>query len=112
MGPLLIGVVGRKAGAVPGYNYSAAMKSSGLTWDEATLDSFLATPMKKVPGTSMPVGVASAKDRADMIAYLATLVSAKGASASPAAPSVASTARATILASGPARHESVVAPRQ
>lgn len=103
MGPSLSGIVGRKAGTAPGYkNYTAAMKSSGLTWDEATLESFLAAPAKKVPSTSMPMGVASAKDRADVIAYLATLAAEKGASASSATPGVASAAQEAIVATGPA----------
>ena len=103
MGPFLGGVVGRKAAAVPGFNYSAAMKSSGLNWDEATLDSFLAAPMKKLPGTSMPVGVAAPKDRADVIAYLATLVSEKGASASPAPAGLPPTATDFVVAGGPSQ---------
>jgi cytochrome c2 len=103
MGPFLGGVVGRKAAAVPGFNYSAAMKSSGLTWDEATLDSFLAAPMKKLPGTSMPVGVAAPEDRADVIAYLATLVSEKGASASPAPAGLPPTATDFVVAGGPSQ---------
>ena len=101
MGPPLSGIVGRKAGTVPGFKYSAAMKASGLIWDEATLDGFLAAPMKKVPGTSMPLGIASPKDRADVIAYLATLVSEKGALASPVSPDLTSAAKAPVVAGGP-----------
>src|ERR1700751_2305224 len=56
-GPSLAGVVGRPAGHVPGFNYSGGMASSGLVWDEATLDAFLADTSKKVPGTSMPVTI-------------------------------------------------------
>jgi cytochrome c len=72
VGPSLFGGMGKKAGSVDGYRYSDALKNSGLVWDEATLDSFLAAPAKKVPGTKMAVGVPNATDRADLIAYLAT----------------------------------------
>jgi cytochrome c len=71
MGPSLNGVVGRKAGSVAGYAYSAAMKNSGLTWDAATLARFLQAPMKVVPGTKMFFpGLPSAQDQADLTAYL------------------------------------------
>jgi cytochrome c len=52
-GPSLQGVIGRKAGTMPGYPFSPAMKSSGLTWDEATLDRFVTSPQAVVPGTRM-----------------------------------------------------------
>jgi cytochrome c len=71
VGPHHCGLIGRKAGSVPGFTYSEAMKKSKLTWDEKTLDRFLQNPMKMVPGTSMTyAGVPDAKDRADVIAYL------------------------------------------
>lgn len=70
VGPNLHGVVGRPAAAAPGFNYSKALKSSGLKWDEATLNQFLAAPMKKVPGTRMPIGMADPAKRAAIIAYL------------------------------------------
>ena len=74
VGPSLFGVVGRKAGSVESYNYSDAMKNSGLTWDDATLDSYLAGPRAKVPGTKMTfAGFPNESDRADVIAYLNTL---------------------------------------
>lgn len=70
-GPKHCGVVGRRAGTAPGYEYSPAMKRSKLVWDEKTLDRFLADPLKTVPGTTMTyAGVPEAKDRADLIAYL------------------------------------------
>ena len=71
MGPNLSGVVGRKAGAIEGFKYSDALKNSGLTFDAATLDGYLANPRKAVPGTAMVIGVPDAKTRADIIAYLA-----------------------------------------
>jgi cytochrome c len=56
IGPSLYGVVGRKAGSLPGFSYSKAMTASGITWDEAALDAFMAAPQAKVPGTRMPFG--------------------------------------------------------
>jgi len=71
VGPRHCGLLGRRAGSVPGFGYSRAMKKSRLTWDVKTLDRFLASPMKVVPGTSMTYdGVSDVKDRADLIAYL------------------------------------------
>jgi cytochrome c2 len=72
-GPPLAGVVGRRAGATPDFNYTAALKKSGRIWTPAALDRFLAAPGKDVPGTAMPISTPSAKDRADLIAYLATV---------------------------------------
>jgi cytochrome c len=72
IGPNLSGLIGRRAGSVPGFSYSAAMKGSGLTWDAKTLDQFLAAPMKKVPGTKMPISVSDPAKRAAVIAYLTT----------------------------------------
>jgi cytochrome c len=74
VGPTLAGVVGRKSASIETYSYSSAMRSAGLTWDAATLDSYLTSPRAKVPGTKMTfVGLAQANDRADIIAYLSTL---------------------------------------
>jgi cytochrome c len=70
-GPHLAGRIGKKAGSVDGFLYSEALKNSGLVWDVATLDSFLAAPAKKVPGTRMFFAVPDDRDRADLIAYLA-----------------------------------------
>lgn len=71
MGPVLNGVVGRKAASVSGFAYSAAMQKSGLTWTPATLAHFLEAPMKVVPGTKMFFpGLPSPKDQADIVAYL------------------------------------------
>lgn len=71
IGPVLNGVVGRKAGSVAGYSYSPAMKTSGLTWDAATLAHFLQAPTKMVPGTKMFFpGLASPQDQADVVAFL------------------------------------------
>jgi cytochrome c len=73
VGPRHCGVVGRRAGSIPGFAYSDAMKRSKLVWNKANLDRFLADPAKTVPGTTMTyAGVKDARERADLIAYLAT----------------------------------------
>ncbi len=74
VGPNLWGVVGSKAGARPGYHYSAALSGSGIVWTRDTLDQWLTRPTALVPGTNMAFqGVASAPSRADLIAYLQSL---------------------------------------
>jgi len=71
-GPRHCGLIGRRAGSVPGFAYSAAMKKSKIVWSAATLDRFLANPTAAVPGTTMGyAGVTDAKERAALIAYLA-----------------------------------------
>lgn len=72
VGPKHRGVVGRKAGIVPGYAYSAALKKSGITWTPDMLDRWLSGPQKLVPGAKMFFSIAKPQDRADIIAYLAT----------------------------------------
>ncbi len=73
-GPSLAGVAGRKAGSVAGYAYSAALKSSGLTWNAATLDRWLTSPQKAVPGTRMPfAGIADPAKRKQVVDYLLSL---------------------------------------
>lgn len=72
IGPVLNGVVGRKAGTYPGYSYSAANKSSGITWTPAELQKYLDNPQKVVPGTKMAFGgIHDPKKVDDVIAYLA-----------------------------------------
>lgn len=74
VGPSLAGVFGTKSGDIPGYVFSDAMKNAGLTWDEATLDKYLAAPMKLVPGTKMTYpGMSDPAKRQEIIAYLKTL---------------------------------------
>lgn len=70
VGPNLNGLFGRKAASVAGFNYSPALKKSGLTWNDKTLDEYIASPSKKVPGTRMPITVPDATKRAALIAYL------------------------------------------
>jgi cytochrome c len=70
VGPVLNGVVGRKAGTFPGFEYSDANKQSAIVWDEKTLAAYLPDPTTYLPGTSMPIGLSEPKDVADVIAYL------------------------------------------
>jgi len=71
VGPRHCGLFGRRAGSVPGFVYSPAMKGSGIVWNARTLDRFLTAPMKAMPGTAMTYdGIADAGERADLIAYL------------------------------------------
>ena len=73
IGPSLAGVFGRKSGSAPGYSYSPALKSAGVTWDEQELDKYLANPRVDIPGTKKVMGVPNAGDRQNVIAYLKTL---------------------------------------
>jgi cytochrome c len=69
-GPRLMGVFGRKAGSVSGFMYSAGLKSSGLTWNEATLERWLSDPDLVVKDNNMSISVPKAEERRDLIAYL------------------------------------------
>ena len=71
VGPRHRGVVGRVAGTVPGYAYSPGLKNSRIVWDPDTLDRWLTSPQGLVPGAKMFFAMPSARDRADVIAYLA-----------------------------------------
>ena len=74
VGPSLHGVVGRLSHSVEGFAYSDAMKAYDVTWDQSTLDSFLHDPRGIVPRTRMLFpGLRSETERANVIAYLATL---------------------------------------
>lgn len=73
VGPVLNGIVGKPAGKVAKYTYSSAMMSSGLTWDEETLEKYLKNPKGLVPGTKMVfVGLKKDDEADDVIAYLAS----------------------------------------
>jgi cytochrome c len=72
VGPSLTGIFGRKSGSETGYSYSAALKAATITWDERTLDQYLANPAANVPA-KMLVGLPNAADRENIIAYLRTL---------------------------------------
>ena len=69
-GPHLAGVFGRKAGGVTGFDYSAGLKNSGITWNESTLERWLAAPDLIAPDTKMEFHVPKPQERADLIAYL------------------------------------------
>jgi cytochrome c len=74
IGPTLFGIVGRKAGTGAGYTYTAANKNSGVTWTAQVLADYLENPKAKIPGTKMAyAGLKKPQDRANVIAYLATL---------------------------------------
>ena len=71
IGPSLAGIFGDKAATVPGFEFSDAMKSSGLTWNQATLDRYLTDPRGTVPGTKMAFGgVADAAKRQAIIDWI------------------------------------------
>src|SRR5215813_2913626 len=97
-GPSLAAVIGRKAGTLPGFTYSPAMAQASLVWNDKNLDEFLAASTQKVPGTSMPVSLPNATDRANVIAYLETL----GRASAPAASAPSASA---ALAEGPTQTE-------
>jgi cytochrome c len=72
LGPNLHNVIGRKAGSLPSYGYSSAMKDADFVWDKEKLDRFIAKPDEVVPGNNMKPygGLTSAEDRAKVIAFL------------------------------------------
>jgi cytochrome c len=70
-GPTLKGVMGRKAGSLDDYRYSAAMKRSDVTWDAATLDKYVTDPQAFIPGNRMAfAGISEKAQRDDLIAYI------------------------------------------
>lgn len=74
VGPRHCGLIGRRAGSVQGFEYSPAMKNSGIVWNAKTLDRFIAEPLKALPGTTMTyAGIRDPAERADLIAYLASV---------------------------------------
>lgn len=75
LGPTLHGIVGRKAGSIDGFQFTSAMKSSGITWDESNLDAFIENPDKVVHGNGMKPygGMADASERTKIVNYLKTL---------------------------------------
>lgn len=72
-GPHHRGVFGRRAGSVPGYDYSRAVRKSGVRWDTASLDRWLTDPEQFIPGQNMDFKVASKAERAALIAYLKSI---------------------------------------
>lgn len=73
VGPSLWRVAGRKAGSLPGYSYSTALKKSGIVWNNATLDKWLTSSVKTVPGTTMAFTQADADKRRAIIRYMTGL---------------------------------------
>ena len=73
VGPALRGVVGRVAGKYPDFFYSEAMESATHVWDKAKLKAWLTNPESLVPGQEMNFRLDSARDRDDVVAYLASL---------------------------------------
>jgi cytochrome c len=71
IGPVLNGIIGRKAGTYPGYAYSDANKNSGLTWDEPVFREYIKDPKAKIPGTKMIYpGLKDEQKISDLLAYL------------------------------------------
>jgi cytochrome c len=75
LGPSLAGVVGRKAGSLSGFAFSPSMQNSGITWDEATLDKFIANPDQVVNGNKMKPfgGITDAGQRGEIVAFLKSI---------------------------------------
>jgi cytochrome c len=71
LGPSLHGLIGRKAGSVPGYAYSPAMKNANVTWNEDTLSKYLSDPKAFIPGDKMPfAGIKDPSKLGDLLVYL------------------------------------------
>lgn len=73
VGPNLYGVLGRRAGMAEGYNYSKAMRDSDVIWTDENLKSYLAATQDFMPGSKMYGGLAIARDRVDLLAWLKTV---------------------------------------
>jgi cytochrome c len=73
VGPLHRGVLGRRAGTVPGYAYSDALRGSTVVWSRETLQAWLKDPEALIPGQQMGYQVETLQDRLDLVAFLATL---------------------------------------
>jgi nitrite reductase (NO-forming) len=87
IGPSLAGVIGRKAGAAPGFAFSPAIKGADLTWTPQILAAYLSDPQKAIPGNRMPFpGLKSEHDRDDVIAFLVQATGGAASTASGAAP--------------------------
>ena len=80
-GPKHAGLFGRTAGTVPDFNYSPALKKSGIVWNEQTLDTWLKDPQAMVPGSKMFFAVDKDQDRADVIEFLKQKVGSTTAAA-------------------------------
>ena len=88
-GPRHCGLIGRRAGSVPGFDYSPAMRKSGIVWTEANLDRFLRAPMEVVPGTAMGYdGIKDDAERHDLIVFLRLAGRSEQCSTTKAVPSL------------------------
>ena len=73
-GPQLNAIAGRRAGSLKDFDYSTAMKQSGIVWDDKSLAAFIENPGKTVPGTKMRFwGISNPRKIADLLAYLDSL---------------------------------------
>jgi cytochrome c len=72
-GPSLFAIVDRPSASLDDYNYSPALQALKITWTAVNIDKFISNPTAMAPGTKMPFKLTNPKDRADVIAYLATL---------------------------------------
>jgi cytochrome c len=71
VGPVLNGIIGRKAGTAPGYEYSPGFKSAGLVWDDSSFREYIKDPRSMFPGTKMAfAGLKDERKSADLLAYL------------------------------------------
>lgn len=77
VGPMHMGVFGRKAGGVKSYRYSDALNKSKVVWNRDNLTAWLANPEMLIPGQRMGYAMDNAQDRDDVVAYLATLKAIK-----------------------------------
>jgi cytochrome c len=77
VGPMHLGVFGRKAGGVKSYRYSEALNKSKVVWSRDTLTAWLTNPEMLIPGQRMGYAMDNAQDRDDVVAYLATLKAIK-----------------------------------
>ncbi len=75
-GPKHCNILGRRAGTATAFSYTPAMQQANVIWDKASLDQFLISPLDMIPGNSMGfAGITSARERLQLIAFLATLTS-------------------------------------
>jgi cytochrome c len=71
VGPVLNGIIGKKAGTAPGYEYSPGFKSADLVWDDASFREYIKDPRSMFPGTKMVfAGLRDERKAADLLAYL------------------------------------------
>jgi cytochrome c len=70
VGPSLVGLLGRPAGSLAGYNYSVAMRESGVTWDKSSLKQFLMGPQEFIKGTNMGISPLTESEATELISYL------------------------------------------